>query len=76
MYDAADVSVADADPKVDLYTWFGNDPDYYGGEVGLAFLGGCCKDYSKTSFIEWRKTTVETAGVNLYKSNLCINADL
>jgi hypothetical protein len=32
---AAEVGQADADPKVDLYTWFGKDSAYY-GEVGLA----------------------------------------
>ena len=31
---------------------------------GVAFVGGACKDYSKTSFTEYSKTTAETAMVN------------
>jgi len=52
----------DADPKVDLYTAFGKDNDYY-GTVGLAWVGGACKEHKKTSFNEWRKTPAETAMV-------------
>ena len=32
---------------------------------GVAFVGGACKDYSKTSFTEYSKTTAETAMVNM-----------
>ena len=58
----ADVGKADADPKVDLYTCFGKDSAYY-GTVGLAYVGGACKERSKTSFNEWRKTPTATAMV-------------
>ena len=54
----------DNDPTTDLYAWFGKDPSYY-GTVGLAWLGGACNDYLKTSFNEWRKTPAETAGVEI-----------
>ena len=61
---AADVGQADADDKVDLYAWFGRDPEYY-GTVGLAYVGGACNDFIKTSFNEWRKTATETAWVKI-----------
>ena len=52
----------DADPKVDLYVCFGRGPSYY-GTVGLAWVGGACNDFLKTSMNEWRKTPAETASV-------------
>ena len=54
----------DNDPAIDLYAWFGKDPSYY-GTVGLAWTGGACSPYVKTSFNEWRKTPAETAGVKI-----------
>ena len=59
------IGQSDADPKVDLYAAFGKDPQYY-GTVGLAWVGGACNKYIKTSFNEWRKTPVETAMVRLH----------
>ena len=53
----------DADPKVDLYIAFGRDSEYY-GTVGLAWTGGACSSYHKTSMNEWRRTPAETATVN------------
>ena len=53
----------DADPKVDLYAAFGKDPEYW-GTVGLAWVGGACNDYIKTSMNEYRNTPGETASVN------------
>jgi len=52
----------DNDAKVDLYAAFGKDSEYY-GTVGLAWVGGACREHDKTSFNEWRKTPVETAMV-------------
>jgi len=52
----------DADPKVDLYAAFGKDPEYW-GTVGLAWVGGACNDYIKTSMNEYRNTPGETASV-------------
>ena len=56
----------DNDAKVDLYAAFGKDSEYY-GTVGLAWVGGACREHDKTSFNEWRKTPVETAMVKIYK---------
>ena len=50
----------DADPKIDLYIAFGKDSEYW-GTVGLAWVGGACSPYLKTSMNEWRRTPVETA---------------
>ena len=58
----AQIGQDDADPKVDLYAAFGKDPSYW-GTVGLAYVGGACNDFIKTSFNEWRKTPSATAGV-------------
>jgi len=52
----------DGDKKVDLYVTFGKDSSYY-GTVGLAWVGGACNDYIKTSFNEYRNTPSETAMV-------------
>merc|ERR1719216_530151 len=52
----------DGDKKVDLYCAFGKDSSYY-GTVGLAWVGGACNDYIKTSFNEYRNTPSETAMV-------------
>lgn len=56
------IGQADADDKVDLYATFGKDPSYW-GTVGLAWVGGACNDYIKTSFNEWRATATENAMV-------------
>ena len=61
---AAGVGQADADDKVDLYAWFGKDSEYY-GTVGLAYVGGACTDFIKTSFNEWRSTPTQTAWVKI-----------
>ena len=54
----------DADPRVDLYACFGYDPPQYGmSTVGLAWVGGACNDYIKTSMNEHRPTPAETAMV-------------
>ena len=55
----------DGDKKVDLYVTFGKDSSYY-GTVGLAWVGGACNDYIKTSFNEYRNTPSETAMVNTF----------
>ena len=60
--DAAKAGQDDGDAKVDLYVWFGKDPDYW-GTIGLAWVGTACVNYHKTSFNEWRKTPVENAYV-------------
>jgi len=52
----------DGDKKVDLYCAFGKDSSYY-GTVGLAWVGGACNDYIKTSFNEYRNTQSETGMV-------------
>merc|ERR1711936_118922 len=52
----------DGDKKVDLYCAFGKDSSYY-GTVGLAWVGGACNDYIKTSFNEYRNTESETGMV-------------
>ena len=52
----------DGDKKVDLYVAFGKDSSYY-GTVGLAWVGGACNDFIKTSFNEYRNSPSETAMV-------------
>jgi len=52
----------DADSKVDLYVAFGKDSEYY-GTVGLAWVGGACNKFIKTSFNEYRNTPSESAMV-------------
>ena len=68
MFTWSEYGEKDNDAKVDLYAAFGKDSEYY-GEVGLAWLGGCCNQYYKTSFSEWRETPVETAYVNIYTNS-------
>ena len=68
---AAEAGLADGDPKIDLYAWFGKDKDY-GGVVGMAYLGGACRDESKTSFNEWRKSATANAYVRLTNTNFLI----
>ena len=61
----------DGDKKVDLYVAFGKDSSYY-GTVGLAWVGGACNDFIKTSFNEYRNSPSETAMVisfNKYESH-------
>ena len=55
----------DGDKKVDLYCAFGKDSSYY-GTVGLAWVGGACNDYIKTSFNEYRNTPSETGMVDIF----------
>ena len=62
MRSASEVGKKDGDAKVDLYVWFGKDSSYY-GTVGLAWVGGACNEFIKTSFNEWRKTPTANAGV-------------
>ena len=62
--DASKAGWEDNDDTVDLYAWFGKDPEYY-GTVGLAWVGGACNDYIKTSFNEYRNTPVATAMVRM-----------
>ena len=63
--DASKAGWEDNDRSIDLYAWFGKDPQYY-GTVGLAWVGGACNQFIQTSFNEHRKTPVETAMVNLH----------
>ena len=63
----SEIGQKDADPKIDLYIAFGKDPVMH-GSVGLAWTGGACKNYHKTSFNEWRRTPAETAMV--YHKNM------
>ena len=58
----------DGDKKVDLYVAFGKDSSYY-GTVGLAWVGGACNDFIKTSFNEYRNSPSETAMVMIYIKN-------
>ena len=62
--DWSQIGQDDADPKVDLYCAFGKDPEYW-GTVGLAWVGGACNDYTKTSMNEYRNTPAETAMVKI-----------
>ena len=55
----------DGDKKVDLYVAFGKDSSYY-GTVGLAWVGGACNDFIKTSFNEYRNSPSETAMVIIH----------
>ena len=59
----------DGDKKVDLYVAFGKDSSYY-GTVGLAWVGGACNDFIKTSFNEYRNSPSETAMVFIYIKKL------
>ena len=61
--DWSEIGEKDADQKVDLYVAFGKDPDYW-GTVGLAWVGGACEPYHKTSMNEHRNTPAETAMVS------------
>ena len=65
----SEIGQKDADPKIDLYIAFGKDPQMH-GTVGLAWTGGACKDYHKTSFNEYRRTPAQTAMVYIMKMNL------
>ena len=64
--DASKAGWEDNDRTIDLYAWFGKDPQYY-GTVGLAWVGGACNQFIQTSFNEHRKTPVETAMVRMHK---------
>ena len=65
LYDASQAGVDDGQANVDLYAWFGKDPEYY-GTVGLAWVGTACVNYYKTSFNEHRNTPVAMAWVKRF----------
>lgn len=60
--DGSQYGVDDADPTVDLYAWFVDDPEYW-GTVGVAWVGTACLPYYKTSMNEHRDTPTEMAWV-------------
>ena len=68
-YDALQAGLEDGDPRVDLYVWFGKDPEYYGSATntcaGKGYLGGACGP-KRLSFNEWRKTPAQMSLVSRY----------
>ena len=65
MYTWSQIGEDDNDDRVDLYAAFGKDSSYY-GTVGVAWVGGACTGYYKTSFNEYRDTASENAYVMVH----------